>query len=855
MTSAAPPVPGNLPAEPNSFIGRERDLSELALLLSDVRALTLCGPGGIGKTRLAVRLACDLVPEFPDGAWLVELADTASADLLPRRVAATFGILEEQDRPLIATLAEALRARQLLLVLDTCEHIVDGCAELVQQLLASCPSLRVIATSREPLRVRGETVWRVPPLSVPTGLDPLSLADLARHEAMQLFAERASAARSGFALGDENAEAVARLCLTLDGMPLAIELAAARVRALSVEQIASRLDDRFRLLASGDRTAPARQQTLRAAVDWSYELLSEPEQILLRRLSVFAGWNLDMAEQVCADEQIPAGTVLDLMAALIDKSLVTFDHELRGESRYRLLDTIKEYAASRLAASGEEDELRLRHRDYLLHYGEWVVSQAFVRGAPSWPERVAMYRAITADLANYRLALATSVRRGDIAEGLRMCGAMRNPWVTHGDVTEGAQWFDQFLVHADQVPPEVRGPALVFRGDLAFEQQDYPTVDRCAREGLELCRAAGDPHEAAALRLLAVATLRAGDLGEAVGRIDEAIDTAHKVGNDWEEGLALSIKAAGMARLAMLREAQRTYEAALDLLRDNNGWGVAQVRVGLGGVARARGDYQAAISHYQGALSLYQEIEARPEIARCLAGIASVALIQGDLGLCRASLTESLALSLATGQRLPVARGLEAFAALEARAGDAERAARLAGAALELRSAAGHPPSAGAGARLEDLLGPARRSLGELRATSLLEEGRAMGADEAVRYAISTPPARASANGATAGPSGPRAGGGPGHPGGAPAGGSYFSTIAGAGAGPAPAAVPSTLTPREREIAALIARGLSNRAIADELVISQATVARHVANMLTKLGFSSRAQVAAWVARQPGPDA
>ena len=343
MTSAAPPAPGNLPAEPNSFIGRERDLSELALLLTDVRALTLCGPGGIGKTRLAVRLACDVVPEFPDGAWLVELADTADAELLPRRVAATFGIREEQDRPLMATLAEALRARRLLLILDTCEHIVDGCAELVQQLLAACPSLRVVATSREPLRVRGETVWRVPPLSVPTGLAPESLADLARHEALQLFAERASAARSGFALGSDNAEAVARLCLTLDGMPLAIELAAARVRALSVEQIASRLDDRFRLLASGDRTAPPRQKTLRAAVDWSYELLSEPEQILLRRLSVFAGWNLDMAEQVCADEQIPAGTVLDLMAALIDKSLVTFDHEVRGESRYRLLDTIKEY--------------------------------------------------------------------------------------------------------------------------------------------------------------------------------------------------------------------------------------------------------------------------------------------------------------------------------------------------------------------------------------------------------------------------------------------------------------------------------------------------------------------------------
>ena len=824
MTSAAPPNSGNLPAEPNSFVGRERDLAELAALLGDVRALTLCGPGGIGKTRLAVRLACEVVPDFPDGAWLVELADTADAGLIPRRVAATFGVREEPDRPQLATLTEALRGRRLLLILDTCEHLVEGCAELVQQLLAGCPELRVLATSREPLRVRGETVWRVPPLSLPAQLDPGSLADLARHEAMRLFADRASAARAGFEVGSDNAAAVARLCRLLDGMPLAIELAAARVRALSVEQIASRLDDRFRLLASGDRTAPPRQQTLRAAVDWSYELLSGAEQILLRRLSVFAGWNLEMAEQVCADEQIPATAVLDLMAALIDKSLVTFDHELRGESRYRLLDTIKEYAASRLAASGEEDEVRLRHRDYLLRHAEWVVSQAFVRGAPSWPRRVALYRQIAGDMDNYRLALVTSLHRGDIAEGLRMCGAMRNPWVTHGDTAEGVAWFDRFLSQAGGLPASVRGPALVFRGDLAFEQQDYDTVARCAGEGLELCRAAGDPHEAGALRLLAVSALRAGRVDEAVARIDEAAATAHKLGNDWEEGLALSIKAAGLARLGSLREAQATYEAALEVLRDNNGWGVAQVRYGLGGVARARGDYLAAISHYQAALSLYQEIDARPEIARCLAGIAAVALTQGDLGLARTSLTESLQLSLATGQRLPVARGLEAMAALEARAGDPARAARLAGAAVELR--AGHAPLSGA--RLADLLGPARKALGEPHAAALLAEGRAMTAAEAVAYAVQPSP---EGNGAAR-----------------PAAPSDWAPV------PRPRAAASsevsTLTPRELEIARLIARGLSNRAIADELVISQATVARHVANMLTKLGFNSRAQVAAWMARQ-----
>src|SRR5882724_4348434 len=236
---------GNLPAEPNSFVGRERDLAELRLLLTDVRALTLCGPGGIGKTRLALRLAAGLAPEFPDGAWLAELADLADPELVARRVAATLGVREEPSRPVTETLADALRSRRLLLVLDTCEHLVEACAPLVQQLLASCRWIRVIATSREPLRVRGETVWRVPPLELPAALEQLSVADMLGHEAVRLFADRAAAVRPGFALAPENAQAVARLCRMLDGIPLAIELAAARIRALSVGQVADRLSDRF----------------------------------------------------------------------------------------------------------------------------------------------------------------------------------------------------------------------------------------------------------------------------------------------------------------------------------------------------------------------------------------------------------------------------------------------------------------------------------------------------------------------------------------------------------------------------------------------------------------------------------
>ena len=817
---------GNLPAEPNSFVGRERDLAELARLLGDVRALTLCGPGGIGKTRLALRLACEIVSGYPDGAWLVELADTEDPSLVARRAAATLGVREEPDRPLAETLTAALRPRRLLLVLDTCEHVVDACAALVQQLLAGCPGVRVIATSREPLRVRGETVWRVPPLDLPAAPGELSLGEVTGHEAIRLFAERAAAVRPGFALDAANAPAVARLCRTLDGIPLAIELAAGRVGALSVEQIAARLGDRFGLLASGDRTAPVRQQTLRAAVDWSYELLTGPEQVLLRRLAVFSGWNLEMAEQVGADDAIPADRVLDLMAALIDKSLVTLDAELEGDARYRLLDTIREYAAGRLNASGEGTEIRRRHRDYMLRLGEGIVDVAFLRGDPPWPVRVSLYRRILAERANYATALSACLEYGDAEEGLRLCCALRNPWVAYGDVTEGIGWFDRFLDSGGSVPPGVRSRALMARAELAFEHQDYQVAGGYAQAGLDLCRSSGSPGAATALRVLSVVSLRAGRLEDALASIDDAVKQARADGNDWEEGLALAVRAAIIARHGRLEEAQRTYQDSLEVLRDNNGFGVAQTLYGFGDLARARGDHAAALGRFRAALVLYREIDARPEIARCLAGIGWVALAQGDLPLAASSLAESLQLSLATGQRLGLARGLEASAMLAAASGDPARAVQLQGAALALRQAVGQVPSVAAEGRLSSLLDAARGQLGESAPHALLAEGAAMSAHEAVRLA--TGPARGQFPGDAARHAVPQQAASP--------------LSSGAGG----------LTAREREIAGLIARGLSNRGIADELVISPATAARHVANIFSKLGFSSRAQVAAWaVQREP----
>ncbi len=853
MQSATALLAGNLPAEPNSFIGRDRDLAELAKLLTEVRALTLSGPGGIGKTRLAVRLARDVIGSAGsadgteagstvggadlDEAWLVELADWRGQTA--ERVAATVGVREEPGVPLAQTLAEALRSRRMLLVLDTCEHQVSDCATLVQLLLARCPWLRIVATSREPLRVRGETIWRVQPLDLPP--DDAVGDELAGHEAIRLFAARAAGARPGFTLTEDNAAAVARLCRTLDGIPLGIELSAARVRALSVEQIADRLRDRFQLLDSGDRTAPPRQQTLRATVDWSYELLDEAEQMLLRRLAVFSGWNLDMAEQVCSDEAIPADAVLDLLISLIDKSLVVLDGEAAGDARYRLLDTIREYAVERLVAAGEESRLFLRHRDCILALVEDTAVRMFRRGDPLWPVRRAIFRRGIAEFGNFRIALATSLSHGHTAEGLRLCTALLNMWVPHGDQREAATWFDRFLVQeGGEVSPQVRGRALTSRAEIAFDLQDYDTLLRSAQQGLETSRACGDDFTVpSALRTLGQAALRAGRFADATALIDEAIKAADAAGNDWEAGLTLAAKAAIAVRQNTLKSAQRSYEAALEVLSDNNRWGVAQIQYGLGTLARARGDADMALRYFEDAAEIFREVDAWLEIARCLAGVGWVALAVGDLDLARAQLAESLRINQACGQRLGIARGLEAFAALAAARQQPEQAARLAGAATQLRESLGQPT--GIGSRVEELLEVARDRLGAAAAAALFAEGREMTADDAVGYALGSHIET---------PGGPPAS--PGHAGakdpGRPGEAAWADPARLASAKSA-----SPLTAREHEIVILIARGLSNRQIADELVISPATAARHVANILAKLGFTSRTQVASWAARHEPP--
>ena len=813
------PDPGHRPEEFSSFVGRTAEVGELRELLRVMRAVTLCGAGGIGKSRLALRLLEAVAGEFPDGAWFVELSDLGQPGNLVPWLAAVVGVDEEPGRPLIDTLAESFRHRRVLLVLDNCEHLIDACASLCQRLLASSPGLQVIATSREPLRVAAESVWPVPPLGLPplgpAPDQPLDLDLLQGYDAIRLFTERASAAAPGFALGPGNIDSVAAICRALDGLPLAIELAAAWVRVLSVEQIAARLDHRFTLLTSTDRTVPARQQTLRATFDWSYDLLSEPERTLLRRLSVLAGWSLDMAEQVCADDSLPAADVVDLLTALADKSLVEVEPEALGQARYRMLETVREYAGAWLELSGEAAALQRRRREYTLRECERLAAIGMALVPAPWSARVDVFRRVDLEAPNLREVLASCLADGDAETGLRICTAVRPVWLVRGAFAIGAAWIDGFLQlpNVASAPASVRGPALASRAQLALAMGSAD-AEEFGLAGLELCWAGGEQfYVAAALNLLTEIALHAGRPDEAAARAAEALQVARSAGDRWNEGYALGTMSAAAARRGNMREAQRLGEEALAIMRSvEQLWGSARALLGLGDLARLRAEDEVARAYYLEALAILRQVNARPEIARCLAGLGRIALDQSDLRRARQHLTESLQLSSASGSRIGIARGLEALARLAVLERNPQLAVQLAGAISTLRTEAHLPPMPGA--RTQRFL-DAAASLGEHRVTRLWQDGTAMTPAAAVRLALGK-----------AVDDGPASGLAVSRPG--------QDTLAGG------------LTPREQEVVALLGAGLSNRDIATKLFISPATAARHVANILAKLGFSSRSQVAVW---------
>jgi predicted ATPase/DNA-binding SARP family transcriptional activator len=516
-----------LPRQLTSFVGRDAELADVGRLLRDAHLVTLTGPGGVGKTRLAVEVAGRAAAAWPDGVALADLAPVADPGLVPHAVAAALGLREDPGRPPAATLADALRPKRLLLVLDNCEHLLEACARLADALLRACPHLRLLATSREALGVAGEAPWRVLPLSLPAPDRRPAAGALLESEAVRLFVERAAVARPGFAVTDRNAAAVAALCTRLDGLPLAIELAAARVRVLTPEQLTARLGDRFRLLTGGGRTALPRQQTLRATVDWSHDLLSEEERALFRRLAVFAGgFSLDAAEEVGAGEGLEPADVLDRLTGLVDKSLVVAEaHEAAeargGEARYRLLETLRQYAEDKLLQAGEAAAVRDRHRDWCLALARRATREEGGPGALEWNARV------RAETDNVRAALTWCASREDGApRGMELIAVPSLFYEAFGHSDEYRWWLERFLRLVPARTP-ARARALLHLVTLLLWQHDFTRAEAAAAEAAAIFEEVGDAAGAAEARgTLGVVHGNLGDYARAHAHLEASLAAA-----------------------------------------------------------------------------------------------------------------------------------------------------------------------------------------------------------------------------------------------------------------------------------------------------------------------------------------
>jgi predicted ATPase/DNA-binding SARP family transcriptional activator len=766
---------GNLPQPLSAFIGREKECREVRACLSSARLLTLTGTGGIGKTRLALRIADECAGEYADGAWFVNLAALADAALVPQVVAHALRVPEAPGCPLMETLQDALGVRQLLLVLDNCEHLIDACARLADTLLSRCPHLRILATSRQALRLTGETVWPVSPLSLPEPgareTERRTPEALMEFEAIHLFVERAAAASSGFALGESNASATAEVCRRLDGIPLAIELAAARLRALPIEQIAARLDDRFRLLTGGSRAALPRQQTLRATLDWSYDLLSEPERILLRRLSVFAGgWTLEAAEAVCADDQGPTTNdqregadvgrsswvlgrdeILDLLASLVEKSLVVYEepgthaagYPRSGSrcagARHRLLETVRQYFSERLLESGEGDATRGRHLDYFLALAEAAEPQLTGAQQVEWLER------LETEHDNLRAALAFSrsdvgLRMSDLPSsemGLRLAGALWRFWSVRGYLTEGRDRLAQALASAPEASAS-RAKALEKAGSLAYRQADYRAARSLQEESLAIRRELGDRAGiAASLRNLGLVAYSQGDYGVARALQEESLAIGRELGN--RRGIAASLNCLGVLIAHQQGDygaARLLYEASLAIRRElGDRVGIADSLRNLGSVAYQQGDYGAARSLFEESLQVRRELGDRLGIAGSLHDLGLVAYQQGDYGVARSLFEESLQVRRELGDRLGIAGSLHNLGLVAYSQGDYGVARSLYEESLAIRRELGD--RGGIAAPLEALAALACEGQGQPGAGEVA--AHLFGAAAALREAIGAP--------------------------------------------------------------------------------------------------------------------
>jgi len=769
---AATVTNNNLPRQLTSFVGRDQEIAAIERLLARTRLLTLTGSGGCGKTRLALEVGARVVEQFSDGVWWVELAPLSDPTLVPQAVATALEIPEQPRQPLIETLGQHLRSASLLLLLDNCEHLLSGCAGLAETLLHACPGLRILATSREALGIMGETSWRVPSLSFPALHEAPTAGHLTQYEAARLFCERAMATAPAFAVTEANAPVIAQICRRLDGIPLAIELAAVRVKVLTVEQIADRLHDRFRLLIGGSRTALPRHQTLRATMDWSYGLLSDDERAVLRRFSVFAGGcTLAAAETVCAGSGLDAADILDLLTRLVDKSLVVVDTQ-GGEARYWLLETVRQHSRGKLQEAGETDDAQRRHLNWFLELAERA--DAKLRG----PEQEPWLERLAAEHDNLRAALEGSGGgAGGAGARLRLAGALQWFWFMHGHWNEGRARLEGMLARGAEAPPAALAWALQGAAYLAWRQGDIQRATALSEKGLALARELGDKERISwMLFYLGIATLLKANYEQATLLFQDL--------------------------LVLSRERQDTWLVSMGLSH-------------LGRVEWHQGNYTKAAALFEEGLTLARIAGDKWLIAYALRNLGHVALKLDDPQHATKCYTEGLALCRSVGDRWVTEECLEGLAGAACAQAYHEEAARLFGAAEALHEILHSHHAAPYQADIDRRIASTRARLGDAGFAAALAEGRAMTLALAIEYAL----------------------------------GLNFTEVVPAGSAPAGKPVSkrsALLTAREREVAALIARGLSNRHIASHLKITERTAQTHVQNILNKLGVNSRTQVAVW---------
>ncbi len=800
----------NFPVHLTSFIGREREITDVERLLLSSHIITLTGAGGSGKTRLAIQIAKTVSKTFPDGVFLVDLVPVREPAFVPQLVAQVLGLRPSANLSLLETLLNFVRSKHLLLILDNCEHLSEACGQLTQSLVYQAAELRIMATSRMALAIAGETVYPVAGLAWPTSPElEINPQQLIQYDAVRLFVERARAISPAFNLTPENARSTVETCRRLDGLPLALELASARVNVLTVQEIANRLDDRFNLLISAQRTgSEPRHSTLRAAIDWSYALLTVEEQTLLSRLAVFeAGCTLDTAESVCSGEGIAAKDVLDLISSLVSKCLVVAETVGRTQARYRLLETIRDYALEKLEDAGEMAQLRDRHLNHYLARTEEAapkLGDAYQQLWVNWLE---------GELENLRAALAWALESDQIEAGLRIAIAIIRFWEIRGYVQEGLVWFDRLLGRVDErISLAVRVNALTFASFLAMFLDNASIATAYGQEAVTLAEAAGEQGQQVlpfALAALASGARTARDFPTAFAIQQRFILWARESGDAFYLGMSLLAQGEVSIELGSYDEARILLDESLVLARQaGDAFRSAHALNSLGDLARCQGNYPQALTVYEESASLLGEIGAQRDLASVLQNLGSTFLQLGDLERAHGYFRESMAAHQSQQNAPGKLECLGGFAATAVMAGLPGPGARLFAATAALSGQPSPPAWKATRLEFERYQGIARASLTDTEFQGELAAGGALSLEQAVDYALNLPLK-------------------PGIP-------------------PASRDKLDGITSREREVAALIGQGKTNGEIASELVLSKRTVETHVSKILSKLGLTSRAQIMLW---------